>query len=321
MKTAIIHDCDPGNDDALGIFVAVGDPGLDLVAVTTGAGHLDSARTAGNAAIAAALTSPCRFPVAAGATGPLVRERLIAGILDQESALDPKRDELPSVALDPRHSADLIAELAAQRPGLVVVATGPLTNLALALRRHPQAASAIGRIVSLGGAWGLGNKTPSAEWNILCDPEAAAIVYGAGIPITMIPVDAAAAAVIDLPLVAAVEALRGPAATFAVELMNSLRKTYRRPIFGPADAPMNDPVALLVAADASLARTVPARVDIELAGRFTYGRSVVDFSGALPPNCDVVISLEVDPVRQAFLAALARLDRMQSETHQGTTFT
>ena len=318
MTTAIIHDCDPGNDDALGIFVAAGDARLDLVAVTTGAGHLDGARTAGNAAIAVALASPCRVPVAAGASGPLVRERLIAGILDQGSALDPKRGDLPSVVLDPRHSADLIAELAARQPGLVVVATGPLTNLALALRRYPEAAGAIGRVVTLGGAWGLGNKTPAAEWNILCDPEAAAIIYGAGIPITMIPIDAAATVVIDLPLIAAVEALRGPAATFAVELMDSLRKTYRRSLFGPADPPMNDPSALLVAADATLARTAPARVDIELAGRFTYGRSVVDFSGGRSPNCDVVIALDVDRTRQAFLAALTRLDRLQSETHQGT---
>jgi purine nucleosidase len=93
MKQSIIHDCDPGNDDALGIFVAAGHPALDLLAVTTGAGHLESNRTARNAAIAVAAAG-LSVPVAAGATRPLVRERLVAGILDFELGLDGERPDL-----------------------------------------------------------------------------------------------------------------------------------------------------------------------------------------------------------------------------------
>ena len=223
MKQSIIHDCDPGNDDALGIFVAAGHPTLDLLAVTTGAGHLESNRTARNAAIAVAAAG-LSVPVAAGATRPLVRERLVAGILDFELGLDRERPDLSSVALDPRHSADLIAEIALARPGLVIACSGPMTNLALALRRHPGIGVNIGRIVALGGAWGLGNKTAAAEWNILSDPEAASIVYGAGIPVVTVPIDAAACVGVDDDLVSAVGALEGAACELAVELLSSLRR-------------------------------------------------------------------------------------------------
>ncbi len=322
MKVALIHDCDPGNDDALGILVAAGLPHVELLAVTTGAGHLDAARTARNAAIAMAHAAPVSAPVSAGATLPLVRERMIARFLDLDSALDAERPDLPAVALDRRHSVEVIAAEAAARPGLIIAATGPLTNLALALRLHPDLAGRIGRIVTLGGAWGLGNKTAAAEWNILCDPEAAAIVYGSGVPITMLPVDATAGIVIDSALVAAAERIAGTVGRFAGELLRSLQKTYRPPIFGPPEAPLNDPLALLVAADPSIARSVPARVDIELADGFSYGRTIVDFAGRSerPANCDVVISLDETATRAGFLAALTRLaglstEELQQETH------
>jgi inosine-uridine nucleoside N-ribohydrolase len=303
----IIHDCDPGNDDALGILVALGSPLLDLKAVTTGAGHLAAVRTARNAAITLAVAGAKNVPVTRGAAGPLVRERLIACILDQTAALDPERPELAAVEFAPKTSADMIADLVSPPAGVTIVTTGPLTNLALALRHHPATARGLARIVVLGGAWGLGNKTAAAEWNMLCDPEAAAIVFGAGVPITLIPIDVTPEILIDDALVAAVAALPGAVPRFALELMRSLRSTHRVGPLGPADMPLNDPLALLVAAEPSLVRALPARVDVELAGRFTYGRTVVDFGGktGLPPNCDVVVGFDVAATRRAFVAALA----------------
>ncbi len=303
----VIHDCDPGNDDALGILVAGGHPGLSLAAVTTGAGHLAAERTARNAARVVAMLSGDQPPVAAGAAGPLVRERLIARVLDMAAGLDPERDDLPAVPLAPLDSAGLIAATAGREPGLTVVTTGPLTNLALALQRDGRLAQRLGRIVMLAGAWGLGNKTAAAEWNVLCDPEAAAIVFGAGVPITMVPIDAAASLPIDLELIGDVERLGTPCARFAAELLRSLRGTHRPAMFGPAEAPMNDPCALLVAADPALARTAPARVEVECTGRHTYGRTVVDFAGRSgPDNCEVVVGFDVAATRRAFVTALAQ---------------
>jgi len=316
MSKSIILDCDPGNDDALGILVAAGHAELELKAVTTGAGHLAGDRTARNGAITVAVSGRRDVPVSAGATGPLVRERLIAGVLDQTSALDPERPDLPSMPFDSRHSADLIAELVATGVASTIVTTGPLTNLAMALRRHPDLAGRIERIVTLGGAWGLGNKTAAAEWNVLCDPEAAAIVFGAGIPVTLIPIDVGVDAGITETLIADTEAIGGRIGAFAGELLRSLVLTFRPGIFGPAHMPLNDPVASLVAADPALARTVPARVDIELAGKFTYGRTVVDFAGrsGLPANADIVTSLDGPAVHRAFVGALDRLAAQQAST-------
>ncbi|CDX57095.1 ribonucleoside hydrolase 1 [Mesorhizobium plurifarium] len=308
MTKPIILDCDPGNDDALGILVAAGHEALDLKAVTTGAGHLAGDRTARNGAIAVAFTGRGDVPVAAGAMGPLVRERLIAGILDQTSALDPERPDLEAVALDPRHSSDLIAELVVSGVASTVVTTGPLTNLALALRRNPGLPQKIERVVSLGGAWGLGNKTAAAEWNVLCDPEAAAIVFGAGIPLTLVPIDVGPQAVITDRLISDTEAIGGRVGRFAAELLRSLNKTFRPGVFGPAAMPLNDPVASLVAAEPSLAKTVPARLEVELAGRLTYGRTVIDFAGRSgAPNAEIAVELDGEGIHAAFIAALKRL--------------
>ncbi len=309
MRRRIIHDCDPGNDDALAILVAAGHAGLDLVAVTTGAGHLDGGRTARNAARTMAFTGPLAVPVSAGAMDPLVRDRMIAGILDLETGLDPERPDLPEVDLDRRHSVELMADTLRGADRTTIVTTGPLTNTATLLRTDPSCKDRIERIVALGGAWGLGNKTAAAEWNILCDPEAASIVFSSGLDITLIPVDAAAEVGIDGSLADEVEFLGGNMSAFAAELLRSLVSTFRPGLLSPEFMPLNDPTAPLVAADPGLARTVPARVDVELAGKFTYGRTVVDFAGrtGLPANCDVVIGFDAAATRAAFIGALKQL--------------
>ncbi|WP_167434322.1 nucleoside hydrolase [Mesorhizobium helmanticense] len=309
----LLHDCDPGNDDALAILAALGHPAVRLLAVTTGAGHLSSDRTAINAAITVAMAHPLAAPVCEGSVGPLLRERLIARVLDMESALDPVRDDLARVELDPQHSVDRIAAEAAARPGLTIVATGPLTNIALTLRRYPHIQPLIGRIVTLSGAWGLGTKSAAAEWNILCDPEAAAIVYGSGIPLTMVPVDASGTVPITPALIDRVAALRAPVAKLAAELLASLRSTHRPNVLTPIETPLHDPCAVLVAAQPGIAKTVKARVDIETAPGLNYGRTVVDFHGrsVTPANCDVVIEFDVDATQEALIASIAAIAALQ----------
>jgi inosine-uridine nucleoside N-ribohydrolase len=312
MASEIILDCDPGNDDALAILAALGSSALSLKAVTTGGGHLAADRTAANAAIALAIAGATDTPVTAGAERPLVRERLIAGVLNMQKGLDRERVDLPTVKIRPAvRSFEQIVDLSARASGLTIVTTGPFTNLAMALRSEPAVASRLSGIVALGGSWGLGNKTAAAEWNVLCDPEAAAIVFDAGVPITLIPIDAATQVVIDDALVADAEAPGDEISSFAGELLSALRATHRPGLFGPAEMPLNDPLAVLVAADRALVKTARARVDIELSGRFTYGRSVIDFAGKSerPPNCDVVIAFDAPATRRAFLEAISRLAR------------
>jgi inosine-uridine nucleoside N-ribohydrolase len=310
MTLLVVHDRDPGNDDALPILAAFGSPTIDLRAVTTGAGHLAADRTARNAAIIVAAAGRSDVPVTRGVEGPLVRERLIAQVLDFERGLDPERNDLPAASVDARvTSAGTIARLATDEPGLIVVTTGPLTNLALALRNAPAIAPRLGGVVMLAGAWGLGNKTAAAEWNVLCDPEAAAIVFGCGALVTLIPIDAAAEVTIDDALVGMPRAVGGRIGALAAELLASLRSTFRPGPFGPSDAPLNDPLAILLTSNPALARRLPARVEIELAGRHTYGRTVVDFAERSPlgPNCEVAVEFDVEATRRAFIDALAAL--------------
>ena len=310
MSLPIILDCDPGNDDALGILVAAGHAEIDLRAVTTGAGHLTGARTARNAAKTLRLSGRSDIPLGAGALNPLVRERMIAGVLDMTSALDPERPDLEEQDLDPRHSADLIAQTLLSGDAASIVTTGPLTNLAMALNRTPEIAAKLERITILGGSWGLGNKTAAAEWNILCDPEAAHVVLSAGIPVTMIPIDALNPVGITPDLIKRIRAIGGTIGDFATELLQSLVMTFRPGnTMAPKFMPLNDPVASLVAAQPKLAQTQPARVDVELAGHHTYGRTVIDFGlrdGAVA-NVDVVTQLNCDQTINAFVDALTRL--------------
>ncbi len=306
----LLHDCDPGNDDALAILAALGSPELDLVAVTTGAGHLSADRTARNAAIVLAIAGASNVPVFAGAPAPLVRERLVAAMLNNVEGLDRERSDLPALSIESgRNSAQAIVDFATREPDLVLATTGPLTNLALALRMRPEISARLARVVVLGGAWGLGNKTAAAEWNMLCDPEAAHIVFSSGISLTLAPIDAAAQVLIRPHLVDEVRAIGGRVGLFAAELLSSLRFTHRRGPLRADEAPLNDPLAIVIAAQPSLARTLKARVDVELAGRHTYGRTVVDFEcrGDLPPNCEVVVEFDPDAALAAFVAAIRRI--------------
>lgn len=319
MKTQIVLDCDPANDDALAIIAAAGHPDIELLAVTTVAGHLTADGTAHNGAITARIAGLDTVPVARGSHLPLMREQILAGVLDHEQGLDRHRDDLPRVDLDDRHAVDLMGETFAKHRGATLVMTGPLTNLAVALRRHPDLVAHIGRVVTLGGSWGLGNKSAAAEFNILCDPEAAAIVYGAGLDLTMIPVDATGQVAITPDLQAAIGEVSGDVSEFASELLASLVTTHRS---GPGPlaasfAALHDPVAVLLAARPGLGRTLRARVDIETRGLHTYGRSVVDFAGrsSQPPNADVVVSLDPAEIHAELIAAVRAV--AQATTDRG----
>ncbi|WP_405800636.1 nucleoside hydrolase [Streptomyces halstedii] len=309
MALPLLYDCDPGNDTALAVLAAVGHPGIDLLAVTTLAGHLPAERTAHNAAVALRAAGAHGVPVARGSELPLVRDQVLAGVLDLDGGLDRLRDDLPALGHDPRHSVELIIDTARENPGLTVVTTGPLTNLASALRRDPATGRNIGRIISLCGAWGLGGKTAAAEFNVWCDPEAAAVVLGGEAPVTLLPVEATGAVPVDDALTERIGA--GPAACvpLASELLASMRRVHRPGPFGPVPVPLHDPCAVLYAADPSLGETRTVRVDVELDGRHTYGRTVIDLGGrsALQARTGVVVRLDTPRTHTALADALARL--------------
>src|SRR4051812_3682946 len=174
MSTPCILDCDPGHDDAVALLLAAASPALDLRAVTTVAGNGTLENVTRNARTVCTLAAIRDVPVAAGADRPLRRPLEIAADVHGDSALDGPALPVPDVPLDPRPADRLMADLVAQSPEPVtLIATGPLTNVATFLERHPDAAAALGEIVLMGGATGRGNHTPYAEFNVYVDPEAA----------------------------------------------------------------------------------------------------------------------------------------------------
>lgn len=188
MTEKVILDCDPGHDDAIAIILAAGDPAIDLLAITTCAGNQTLEKVTRNALAVCAIAGIDGVPVAAGSAGPLVRPQVVAPDIHGESGLDGP--DLPAATreLDLHHAVDLSSDvLMEHRPGTVnLVPTGPLTNIALAMRKEPRLVERVKQVILMGGAYTRGNRTPAAEFNIFADPEAAHAVFDADWPVTMV---------------------------------------------------------------------------------------------------------------------------------------
>src|SRR4029079_17051392 len=166
MSTPVLLDCDPGHDDAIAMLLALGSDELELRGVTTVAGNQTLEKTTANAIRLPELAGCGEISVAAGARRPLVREPRVAAEVHGETGLDGPDLPPPEAEPSPQHAVDFLAEHIA---GATLAATGPLTNVALLLARHPEARPE--RIVLMGGAIAEGNVTPAAEFNIWADPE------------------------------------------------------------------------------------------------------------------------------------------------------
>ena len=191
MTTPIILDCDPGIDDALAIVFAHGHPGIDLLGITTVAGNAGLAKTTANALAVCAFIGAGEVTVTAGSAGPLLRPAFDARQVHGESGLGGAVLPPPRAATAaPGHAIDYIIDtVGAARGEITLVATGPLTNIALAVKREPRLADWVREFVIMGGSAGRGNVTPAAEYNMWADPEAAAAVFRAGWTVVMLGLD------------------------------------------------------------------------------------------------------------------------------------
>lgn len=189
MALPILLDCDPGHDDAIAIVLALASPELDVKAITSSAGNQTPEKTLRNVLRMLTLLNRTDIPVASGAVKPLMRDLIIADNVHGESGLDGPALPEPTFAPQNCTAVELMAKtLRESAEPVTIVSTGPQTNVALLLNSHPELHSKIARIVIMGGAMGLGNWTPAAEFNIYVDPEAAEIVFQSGIPVVMLPV-------------------------------------------------------------------------------------------------------------------------------------
>ena len=309
MSIPVIVDCDPGHDDVFALWLAAGHPSLDLRAVTTVGGNVPLEHTRRNARIALTVAGVTDVPVAAGAEGPLRRVLETAEWIHGENGLGGPELPAPAVPLDPRGATGLIADtlLASDEP-VAVIATGPITNLAVFLRERPELAERIREIVWMGGSTDRGNVTPYAEFNAWVDPEALSIVVGSGIRFTMVGLNVTHTALVTSEVRERLAAVGTRTAAFGDELLEFFCRTNDE-VFGMPDGPLHDPVAVAVLADPDAVELTHTRIDIELAGTETAGATSVDLGGMLrrEPNAWVATGLDVDRFWGLLERAMARL--------------
>lgn len=283
----IIIDTDPGQDDAVAILLALASPELDVLGVTAVAGNVPLPLTEKNARIVCELAGRPDMKVFAGCDAPMARKLVTAEHVHGKTGLDGPQLPDPQMPLQAQHAVDfIIATLRAAPAGSVTLCPlGPLTNIATAFERAPDIIDRVAEIVLMGGAYfQVGNITPAAEFNIYVDPEAAKIVFGSGVDITVMPLDVTHKA---LTTRARVEAFRdlGTEPGRMVAEWTDFFERFDKEKYGSAGAPLHDPcvIAYLLRPELFSGRFV--NVEVETGSELTLGMTVADWwrvSGRAP---------------------------------------
>lgn len=311
MATPLILDVDTGVDDALAILYALGSPEVDLVACTTVMGNVTVERSSTNTAAVLELAGRSDVEVAAGAARPLVQDHEPFPVVHGPDGLGEADLPSPTTTPSDRSAARAIVETARQRPGeVLLVATGPLTNVAIAIGEEPRLPELLDGFALMGGAYDRsGNATPAAEANIWVDPEAAAAVFrafaGASEPalprcVGLDVTEDAKLSRTQLDDICA-PAPASPLARFLQEAVPFYIDFYAR-TRGFGGACMHDPLALAAAIDPALCRWETTRVEVETDGRWTRGETVTDRYGirrspwpvGWEEDDNAVVALELD---------------------------
>jgi purine nucleosidase len=279
-RKALIIDCDPGVDDAVALFLAFASPeDLEILAVTTAAGNVDATLTARNARLIRQLAGREDVPVHAGAAVPLVREPIAAAHFHGESGLGTLPVFEPAAPVAPGHAATAIVDLVMSRPaGTVAMAvTGPMTNLALALRLEPALAERLGTVVVMGGARREGgNITASAEYNIYADPHAADVVFRSGVSCVVLGLDATHQLRATPERLARIAAI-GTVAARSVATLIGFSSDIERRLVGGDSPPMHDPSTIAWLLAPQLFTAVPVDLQVETTSALTAGHTAVEF--------------------------------------------
>ncbi len=297
-RRPIIIDTDPGQDDAVAILLALASPELEVVGITAVAGNVPLRLTALNARKVCELAGRPDIAVYAGADRPLQRDLVTAEEVHGKSGLDGP--DLPEPATPPQaqHAADFIGETVMARPekSVTLCALGPLTNIALAFQKEPAVAARIRELVLMGGGcFEGGNTTPAAEFNIYVDPHAANIVFSAGLPITMFPLDCTHQALTTGERVAAIRALGTRVADATAQLLEFFER-FDEEKYGTDGGPLHDPNVIAWLLEPGLYSGRRVNVEIETGSELAMGMTVVDWWGVTDrqPNAHFIRNLDSD---------------------------
>jgi inosine-uridine nucleoside N-ribohydrolase len=295
VTTPVLIDCDPGHDDAMALLLALASPELQLLGVSTVHGNQTLEKTTANALRVLEFAGRGDVPVAAGANRPLLREPTVAASVHGETGLDGPDLPPPAGAPATLHAVDFLADRLRMAGGPVtLIPTGPLTNIALLLSRHPDVAGDIERIVLMGGAIAEGNVTPAAEFNIWVDPEAAARVFASGLDVTMVGLDVTHRALMTAEHAERLKAA-GRVGAMVAELWAFYHRWHTR-VYEFPGTPVHDALAVAHVIRGDLLTTQHRNVEIDCASELCRGRTVVDLwriSGR-EPNAHVAVEVEGD---------------------------
>ncbi len=300
----IIIDTDPGQDDAVAILLALASPELEILGITAVAGNVPLALTEKNVRKICELAGRPDIKVHAGAIRPLVRTLVTAEEVHGKTGLDGPVLPEPVMPLQAQYAVDYLVETFMSHPAgtITLCALGPLTNVALALLREPRVASRIKRIVAMGGAYFEGgNVTPSAEFNIYVDPQAARVVFQSGIPITLIPLDCTHQALTTRARLDNFRALPNRSGEATTQMLDFFER-YDVHKYGSDGGPLHDPCVIAWLLKPELFQGREVNVSIECESELTMGATVMDWWRVTgrAPNALVIRSLDSD----AFFAFL-----------------
>lgn len=303
-RPKILLDCDPGHDDVVAIVVAAHTS--DLLGITTVAGNAPLDRTTYNARVMRDLLD-LDVPVHSGAERPLVGEPKFAAFVHGASGLDGAELPPPTRDLDSIDAVRFIVDTCRSVDDVWLVPVGPLTNIALAIRSAPDLTEHIAGISLMGGGT-FGNRTPAAEFNVWADPEAAAIVFGCGVPLQMAGLDVTHQFLVDAARIEQIEAIEGELPAILADLFRFFTSNYISRHDGMTGAALHDPLAVLAVTHPHLFGGDHRHVAIETIGAHTRGMTMIDtrsITGRAEPNCHVHHRVDSDAAWGLVLDAVA----------------
>lgn len=292
----IILDCDPGHDDAIAILLAGNNSQIKLLGVTVSSGNQSIEKTAQNALNVVEYLG-INVPVAKGCSQPIIKEVEVCERIHGESGLDGFTFPKNKTKLDTRHAVQFIIETILHEKELVtMVVTGPLTNLALALRLEPSIKKNIKKIVVMGGSYQMGNVSPASEFNILCDPEAADIVVKSKLPLYFITLDVTRKVLCFESVIQRIATINNKASELFVKLMRVFNENQKK-VFGFDGAPLHDPVTIASLIDEHLVTFKYVNVEIDLSHGPSYGRTNMDMFDYLKKEKNCYVSYDINVER------------------------
>ncbi len=293
----VIIDCDPGQDDAVALFLAMASPAeLDVLGITTVAGNVPLELTQRNARMMCDIAGRTDMPVYAGCEKPLVRDAITAEYIHGATGIDGIDVFEPETPLQAQHAVDFIVETLrnAETASVTLIPTGPMTNIAAAIQRDPAILDAVERIVSMGGAMREGgNRSPSAEFNVLVDPHAADIVYRCGRPVTAMGLDVTHQVLSTRERVMRIRNVGNAVADATADMLSFFHR-YDTRKYGSEGAPLHDPCTVAWLLRPDLFATKACNLSVETGSALTLGHTAVDFWHVTDRPHNVDWTYEVD---------------------------